>query len=131
MKRVSFLVLIAMTMSLALVSCGGGGATPVDMETKLQTYFQKGEVKKAIDYTVEISVPNESTEMMKSMGAMFVEKMKQTLDEKGGLKEFKVTEVSNDGATAELNIDLTYGDGSTDDQTATYVMVDGKWKKEK
>ena len=131
MKRVFSLVLIAMTMSLVLVSCGGGSATPVDMETKLQTYFQKGDVKKAIDYTVEISVPNESTEMMKSMGSMFVEKMKQTLDEKGGLKDFKITEISNDGATSELNVELTYGDGSTDEQSATYVMVDGKWKKEK
>ena len=131
MKRVSFLVLIAMTMSLTLVSCGGGGTTPVDMETKLQTYFQKGDFEKAINYTIEISMPNESTEMMKSMGSMFAEKMKQAMDEKGGLKDFKVTEVSNDGATAELNIDLTYGDGTTDEQSATYIMVDGKWKKEK
>ena len=130
MKKVFSLVLIAMTVSLALVSCGGGGsATPVDMETKLQTYFQKGDFEKAINYTIEISMPNESTEMMKSMGSMFAEKMKQAMDEKGGMKDFKVTEVSNDGATAELKIDVTFGDGTTEEQTAKYTMVDGKWKK--
>ena len=78
---------------------------------------------------VEISVPNENTEMMKSMGDMFAEKMKQALDEKGGMKDFKVTEISNDGATAELKVDVTFGDGTTEEQEAKYTMVDGKWKK--
>ena len=53
------------------------------------------------------------------------------MDEKGGLKDFKVTEISNDGATAELKVDVTFGNGSTEESTATYKMVDGKWKKEK
>jgi hypothetical protein len=131
MKKVSVVLLLcAMAMTLSFTSCGGGGGSnPVDIETTLWKYIQKGDYEKAIKYTVDISVTGENTEMMKTMGAMFAGKMKEAMEEKGGLKDFKVTEVSNDGTTAVLNVNCTYGDGTTDDQSTTYTKIDGKWKK--
>jgi hypothetical protein len=62
---------------------------------------------------------------------MFASKMKETMDEKGGLKEFKIVNenISADGETATVDVALTYGDGSTEEQTNKYQKVDGKWKK--
>ena len=163
MKRVSILVLIAMTMSLALVSCNGGGSaapaagdaattagdaattadvtpaidysTPVGMEKKLNSYMQKGDFKKAFEYSMEISgTSKEEIEMMEEMGLtadVFAEKMKAALDEKGGLKDFTVIEISNDGETAELATEFTYSNGVTEVEESTYIKVDGKWRKGK
>ena len=132
MKRVSFLVLIAMTMSLVLVSCGGA-STPVDMEKKLYSYVQKGDFEKAFDYQMEISGSSkEEVEAAKAMGitaAVFAEKMKAEMDAKGGLKDFEVTETANNGEVAELEVKLTYGNGTENVEEVTYKMVDGKWRR--
>jgi hypothetical protein len=132
MKKVSvILVLLAMTISLSLVSCGGGGGkTPADMEKTLWSYVQKGNYDKYIDYLIDISADGENKEQMKSMKTMFTGKIQASMDEKGGLKSFEVKTVSEDETTAELAISFTYGDGSTDKQTASYKKVDGKWKKQ-
>ena len=131
MKKVSvILVLLAMTICLSLVSCGGG-STPASMEKNLWTYVQKGDYEKAIKYWADISVDGETKEQMKSMAAMFAGKMKESMEEKGGLKEFKIVNetISADGETATVDVALTYGDGSTEEQSNKYVKVDGKWMK--
>jgi hypothetical protein len=105
-------------------------ANPTDMEKTLWSYVQKGNYDKYIDYLIDISVDGESKEQMKSMKTMFSGKIQASMDEKGGLKSFEVKTVSEDETTAELAVSLTYGDGSTDEQTATYKKIDGKWKKD-
>ena len=133
MKKVSVvLVLFAMTICLSLVSCGGGGSTPADLEKNLWTYVQKGDYEKAIKYWADISVDGETKEQMKSMAAIFAGKMKESMEEKGGLKEFKIVNetISADGETATVDVALTYGDGSTEEQSNKYVKVDGKWMKD-
>jgi hypothetical protein len=132
MKKVSVvLVLLAMTISLSLISCGGGESTPADMEKTLWTHVQKGDYEKAIKYWANISVDGDTKDQMKAMTTMFASKMKETMDEKGGLKEFKIVNdnISADGETATVDVALTYGDGSTEEQSNKYKKVDGKWKK--
>jgi len=133
MKKVSVvLVLLAMTIGLSLVSCGGGGSTPADLEKNLWTYVQKGDYEKAIKYWADISVDGDTKDQMKAMTTMFAEKMKNSMEEKGGLKEFNIVKetISEDGESATVDVALTYGDGSTDEQSNKYVKVDGKWRKD-
>ena len=139
MKKVSVvLLLFAVAMCLSLTSCGGGGIggekSPSDIEMGMWKLVQKGNYQKAVDYWFDNSVDEDakgaSKEQVKAMSAMFTEKMKQSMDEKGGLKEIKIQseEISEDGMTAKVEVLLTYGDGSTEEQTSKYKKVDGKWK---
>jgi len=131
MKKVSVtLVLFAMAACLSLVSCGGGAKTPAEMESKLWSYVQKGDYDGYINYLIDISADGETKDQMKSMKSMFAGKIQSSMEEKKGLKEFKVKTVSETETTTELSVEFTYGDGSTDDQSATYKKVDGKWKKQ-
>ena len=138
MKKVSVILLfVAVAMCLSLTSCGGGiagGNTPSGIEMGMWKLVQKGNYNKAIDYWFENSVDEgangASKEQVKAMSAMFTEKMKQSMDEKGGLKDIKIEseEISEDGMTAKVEVLLTYGDGTTEEQTSKYKKVDGKWK---
>jgi hypothetical protein len=134
MKKVSVVLLVvAMAISLSLVSCGGGGgSTPADLEKNLWTYVQKGDYEKAIKYWADISVDGDTKDQMKTMTSMFAEKMKSTMEEKDGLKEFKIVKetISDDGETATVDVSFTYGNGSTEEQSNKYTKVDGKWKKD-
>jgi len=139
MKKVSVVLLfVAIAMTLSLTSCGGGGIlgekSPADIEAGLWKLVQKGDYEKAMDYWVENStdenMKGKSKEEVKAMSKMFAEKMKESMKEKDGLKDFKIVseEISEDGTTAKVTVLLTNGDGSTDEQTKKYKKVDGKWK---
>ena len=135
MKKVSILLIVAMTMSLAFVSCGGGSSnTPADMEMKLMSYAQKGDYKKMVDYWLDNSIIDESQGMtkaqMKSMSSMLIEKMKEPLEAQGGVKSVKLVkeEISEDGMTAKVHLMITYGDGTEEEKTSPYKKVDGEWK---
>jgi len=130
MKKVLVLLVCAMTISLSLVSCGGGAKTPAEMEKNLWTYVQKGDYDGYIDYLIDISADGETKDQMKSMKSMFAGKIQSSMEEKKGLKEFTVKTVSENETSTELSVTFTYGNGSTEDQTATYTKVDGKWKKQ-
>jgi hypothetical protein len=140
MKKVSVVLLLcAMAMTLSLTSCGGGGGggkSPADIEKGLWKLIQKGNFEKAGEYWMENSIKDDSKgtskEEMKAMTAMFAEKAKQSVEEKGGLKDFKIEneEISEDGMTAKVTVLLTYGDGTTDDETNKYKKIDGKWRRD-
>jgi len=137
MKRVSVILsVVAITVSLLLVSCGGGGGisggkSPSDIEMGFWKLIQKGSYDKAINYWMDNSDNEDKAqkEQMKAMSAMFTEKLKQSMDEKGGLKDVKTSEtISEDGMTATVEVFLTYGDGTTEEQTKKYQKIDGKWR---
>ena len=138
MKRVSVILLfVAMATTLSLTSCGGGISgekSPSDIEAGLWKLVQKGDFEKAMDYwmdnATEESMNGTSKEEMKAMSKMFAEKMKESMGEQGGLKDFKIVneEISEDGTTAKVTVLLTNGDGSTDEQVKKYKKVDGKWR---
>ena len=136
MKKVLVILsIVAVTMSLLLVSCGGGasgGKSPSDVELGFWKLVQKGNYEKAADYWMENSTDDDKgqKEQMKAMSAMFSEKIKQSVEEKGGLKDVKIESetISEDGLTAKVEVLLINGDGTTDEQTKKYRKVDGKWK---
>jgi len=140
MKNVSIILLsVAVAMCLSLISCSGsisisGEKSPSDIEMGMWKLVQKGNYKKVADYWLENSVDEDfkdgSKEQIKMMSSMFSEKMKESMEEKGGLKDFKIEseEISEDGTTATVEVLLTYGDGSTEEHTSKYKKVDDKWK---
>jgi len=140
MKKVSVVLLfVAAAMCLSLTSCDGGGSvsggkSPSDIEMGMWKLVQKGNYQKAINYWMENSADEDaqgaSKDQIKAMSSMFSEKMKQSMDEKGGLKDVKIESetISEDGMTARVEVLLIYGDGTTEEQTSEYIKVDSKWK---
>ena len=143
MKRIFFLVLIAMTMSLALVSCGGSGSSSEnnailsDITTEYLKIIQKGDCEKLWDFMIEYSdmIPQdakeEEIEIMKS-AAIEACKLAQEeiLESKEGIKNFKIEkeEISANGMTATVYATITIESGSTHTSTIRYKKVDGKWQ---
>jgi hypothetical protein len=132
MKKVSVILsVVAVTMALLLVSCGGGGGkSPAEIEQGLWDLIKQGKYEKAVDYWADNSdcTDKAQKETLKGLALMSTEKMKQSIEEKG-LKDVKISQtISEDGLTANVDVVLTYGDGSTEDQTKKYKKVDGQWK---
>ena len=133
MKKVSVILsVVAITVSLLMVSCGGGGGkSPADIEKGMWELVKQGKYEKAVDYWADNCDAKDSEQrlQLKGMASMNSEKQKQSTEEKGGLKDVKVSEtISEDGLTAEVDVVLTYGNGETEDKTTKYKKVDGTWK---
>ena len=72
-------------------------------------------------------------ELSKDEKAQFVsileEKAGKDMEQKGGIKEFKIGVPKLDGDKADVPVDITYGDGSTkNDNIAVIKTPDGDWK---
>jgi hypothetical protein len=64
--------------------------------------------------------------------AMFDEKGSKMIDEKQGIVSYTLVseEIAEDGKSAKVKYDITYGDGTTQTQIFELVLVDGVWKQQ-
>ncbi|GAP71480.1 hypothetical protein SAMD00024442_129_3 [Candidatus Symbiothrix dinenymphae] len=122
-----------MTASVAMfvASCGGGNS-PADIEKSVYSQIQKGNYEKGVEILFDNldgdKTPTAEEKMQFVNG--FSEKAKQSMEAKGGVKSFEIVEevISEDGASATVKSKITYGDGSTKEESSKYVNKDGKWK---
>jgi uncharacterized protein with von Willebrand factor type A (vWA) domain len=130
LKVKSFLVAASFAMFVA--SCGGGGNSPADIQKSVYSQIQKGNYEKGVKILCDNldgdKTPSAEEKMQFAKG--LTEKAKQSIEAKGGVKSFEIVEevISEDGASATVNSKITYGDGSTQEQSSKYVKKDGKWK---
>ncbi len=132
MKKV-FLALVCV-FALMATSCGGDSATPAGAAAECI------ELIKAKDYegfveTIKMSenaTPEEVEQVKQMYVSMFKEKGEKQMEKKGGIESYTLVseEIAEDGQTAKVKYDVTYGDGSTDTQKFDMVLVDGKWMQE-
>ena len=64
------------------------------------------------------------------LAGMLEEKLSSELDKKGGIDNYKITDIQIDGEKATAKVHVAYKDGSEDDQTINLVKVDDEWKQE-
>jgi hypothetical protein len=110
--------------------------SPAAIEKSIYAQFQKGNFEKGME--IYFAHADEESKMFSAsekalkieMIKGFAEKVKEDIVEKGGLKDFEIVseEIEEDGATAFVESKLTFGDGSTQEETTKYVKNDGKWK---
>ena len=52
------------------------------------------------------------------------------MEQKGGITSYTLAseEIAEDGKTAKVAYETTYGDGSTDKMKLDLILVDGEWK---
>ena len=132
MKRLTRFLLMGIIAIVAL-NCGGSGkkasTTPADIEKAIFEEFKKGNVEKGLKIFFENCDDADMTAGNSDDFKIFADKAKRSLEGKGGIKSFVINEtISEDGETATVFTEITYGNGEVETQESDYLKVDGKWK---
>ncbi|MEG1617333.1 MAG: DUF4878 domain-containing protein [Bacteroidales bacterium] len=130
MKKIIFLVLAA--FSILLYTGCSGTPEPGKAAMKYMTYLQKGEYRKFAE-NVAVNPKNTAAQQEENIQlseALLKEKVGETFAKKGGIKKLKLISesVAEDGQSAKVVINVTYGNGDVDDETVDLVLQDKKWK---
>lgn len=124
MKKVLTLATVCLFM-LALCSCGSSN-TPEEVTTKAIKCL----IDKDYDGYVDMMYfkKEKSNEDMKQIVALVKDKMDKELEQKQGIKEYKVGTPTIEDNKAVVPYTLTYGNGETKEDNMKLVKTDdGKW----
>ena len=125
MKKV--LAILAVAAAILCVSCKGGEKKAATPEDTAKTAL---EALKKSDYKAFVNTYNLSDDDKQMLVSVIEEKMKEQMDEKGGIKSYEVGEAEIDGENAVVNSKIIYEDGSEEDMVFNLINVDGKWLQE-
>lgn len=125
MRRSSnnYVSVVSLVISLLLGACGMVD-TPVGVSKQFLSSIDKGKVDAAIDCLSPRMVNQFGVEKLRSG---FSEQALQ-VKRKGGIDSMKVTREDVVGDVAEIQIQVTYGDGSTDTEDFKLAKENGDWK---
>jgi predicted small secreted protein len=121
MKKLAIILAVAAGL-VALAACSNTN-TPEGVAKKAITALQKG------DYDTYASTFDLSSSDQKWLAAMAEEKVAKEMNEKGGIKSFKVTDSTINGDSATVTVHVVYKNGEEEDQHMSYVKVDDQWKQ--
>lgn len=121
MKKLFLLISIVTGLSL-LQSCSQN--SPEAVAKKAIAAVQKG------DYDSYASTFNLSPSDQKEWAGLAEEKISEDMSEKGGIKEYEITESKVNDDKATVTVHITYEDGSENDEVMNFSKVDGKWLQE-
>ena len=124
------IVLAVIAMAFAMSSCAKkGAATPTEATKAYYELLKKGDFKGAVqstyDYNKEMS--KEEKESLEGLINMTAGKIQAAMDEKGGMKEFALSNETIEGEEATVDVKITYGNGEEEDKTETLRKIDDKW----
>ncbi len=139
MKKTAILATLALAAALVLGSCSGSKSSdsaPMKMAKEMNGYLTKGEYEKAVKYwfdNMAVGEKEAAAEQKKEMEqyvSTFAEKIKTEYDQKGGVKEIAILSetISPDGLNADIVLETTYGDGTKDTETSSFIKENGEWK---
>ena len=130
MKKLLFAI-VCLIASFTFASCGG--STPADEAANCIELLKN----KDYDGFVEtINFKGENAEEIDQQKAFFKELLTKKVDEMyeqmGGIESYTLVseEVAEDGNTAKVVYEITYGDGTKKNETINLINVDGEWKQE-
>lgn len=130
MKKL-FFVLVCVFAIIA-TSCGGGASTPTDAATDCIELIKAKDYEGFVDklYMGEEATAEEVEQVKQMYVSLFKEKVDKQTEKKGGFASYTILseEITEDGQSAKVKYEITYGDGSTDKNSLDFVLVDGEWK---
>ena len=129
MKKTFFSLFAVMAMTLMMFSCSGGGNTPTKVVEKSIKYIQEKNYEAYVDL-IEFK-EGSSQEDKEQFVAFLGGKVDMTLEKKQGLASYEIIseEISEDGASAVVVANITYGDGSSkEDKMKLIKNAEGEWK---
>ncbi len=132
MKKV-WNVLALVGLVVAFTNCSGCcDKGPAAIEKSIYKELQKGDYHQAAELLVSnLDTSEESTAEEKEQTIqLFAEKAQSSMEAKGGIKSFEITEeaISEDGLSAVVSTKVVYGDNTEKVEQTKYVNKDGVWK---
>ncbi len=126
MKKLFTLLMVAL---LGFASCSKGASTPGEAAKTVTDLTIKGDYKAVVDMIYFKDVKPEELENTKEMMVGLLTMAASELEKQGGVKKFEVLSetISEDGKTAVVEAETTYGNGTVDKEKNEFVLVDGKW----
>ena len=125
MKRV-ILGFAVIMLAVVSVSCSKKNS-PKDVVTTYLQAMKSKDYEKAADCFYYEGTKDEVQES-KALMVDLIEKGGQAIEEKGGIKSFKINSVEEDGDTAIVKGEVTYGNGDVDENEEVKTKkIDGNW----
>ena len=125
MKKV-LLGFAVIMLAVVAVSCSSKSNSPKDVaETFIQAMKSKNYEKAADCYYYEGT--KDEIKADRAQMVAFMEKAGQSMEKQGGIKSYKINSVEEDGDTAVVKGEITYGDGEVKEDEILTKKVDGKW----
>lgn len=130
MKKM-FISFMAMVALLVTWSCGGANDTPTAVVEKAVQCMQDKDYEGYVNLIAIEEKEGESIEdQKKALASMIEGKAISTIEKQGGIASYEVLEetVAEDGNTAKVKVNITYGDGTKKEDTIKALKdKDGKW----
>ena len=125
MKKV-ILGFAVIMLAVVAIGCSKSSSPKAVVTTYLQAMKSK-DYKKAAD-CFYIEGTKEEVEEAKSQLVDLIEKGGESVEEKGGIKSFKINSVEENGDKAVVKGEVIYGNGEVkDDEVIEVKKVDGQW----
>ena len=114
-------------VALVFVACGS--STPSDVVVAYTKSVAEGDVKKAMSYVDLSFAKSEKDEaIMEQKISASVEQGKASMDKRGGLKDVVVLSTQERDEKVIVDIEMQFGDGTSQKSQTRCVKVDGDWK---
>lgn len=132
MKKTLLFVVSVMLIAVGLVACGAEEKTPSDEVAKCIELLKNNDFEAlANEIALSENVSEEEAQEFRAMiASLGTEKSAKEMEKKQGIISYEILseEISEDGTTAVVNFQLTYGDGSVKDEKYDLKKVNGEWK---
>lgn len=125
MKKV-ILGFAVIMLAVVSVSCSKKNSPKDVVTTYLQAMKSKNYEKAADCFYYEGT--KEEIQESKALMVDLIKKGGQAIEEKGGMKSFKINSVEENGDSAIVKGEVTYGNGDVDDNEEVKTKkIDGRW----
>lgn len=122
MKKLFTIIAIAAAV-LALGACSSAVSGPEAVAKKAMNAIQKG------DFETYAKTFNLSESDQKSLAGLAEEKISESVNAKGGIKNFDIVDSTINEDKATVNVTINYKDGTSEDQKLSFVKVEDEWKQ--
>ena len=127
MKKLLSLLFVC-TLVCVLAACGGGNS-PEGVATKAMTSLMENDYKAYVDLMQFKDDRKLSDEQRDELAGIVESKMSKKFSRHGDIKDFKIGTPKVEEDKAVVPVDLTFGDGTTGQETIKVVKNSkGDWK---
>ena len=130
MKKL-FLTLVCMIVTLAFTSCGS--PTPADAAANCIELLKNKDYEAFVEtMNIQGKTAEDVQQTKEGLVSMLQQKGDKMYEKKGNIESYTLLneEISADGQKATVQFEITYGNGSKDNEKLNMILVDGEWKQD-
>ena len=121
--------IVALVLVIVFCFGGKGGSTPTEAAENYYELLKKGDFKAAVNSTYEYNkeMTEEEKEFSDAMLDMTASKLENSMNEKGGIKDYAVYNESVYGFDASVVVVIYYGNGEKEEYYENLKKVGDRW----